>query len=204
MNKLIFGLKNILLTFVFASVFTVTGTSLMILDSQEVLAADQKVFFMLPNSTTIRFERRDAPYFVAAMKERMPSAEVIVQNGEGDAALQQKLVEDALTQGANLIVYTSSDANLSAGSLKAAADAGVPVLLYEHDALGGQVEAGVFFNALSVGQAQGKRALEVINGIGKDVIKMARVKGNQGEYGTKMYEQGQNEYLQPLFDLISL
>ena len=200
MKKLTLFLKEALSIMLFASVFTVAGTSLIFFDSKKVLAADSKVFFMLPNSTTIRFERRDAPYFVAAMKERMPGTEVIVQNGEGDAALQQKLVEDALTQGANLIVYTSSDANLAAGSLKAAADAGVPVLLYEHDALGGQVEAGVFFNALSVGQAQGKRALEVINNINKDVIKMARVKGNQGEYGTKMYEQGQNEFLGPLFD----
>jgi len=32
------------------------------------------------------------------------------------------------------------------------------------------------------------------------VVKIARVKGNQGEYGTRMYEQGQNEYLQPLMD----
>ena len=159
-----------------------------------------KVFFMLPNSTTIRFERRDAPLFVAAMKERLPDAEVIVQNGEGDPDRQQRLVEDALAQGADLIVYTSSDANLAAGALKAAEDAGVPVLLYEHDAIGGKAEAHVLFNALAVGQAQGKRAAELIEAMDKDVVRIARVKGNQGEYGTTMYEQGQNEYLQPLMD----
>ncbi|MCP4381308.1 MAG: sugar ABC transporter substrate-binding protein [Hyphomicrobiales bacterium] len=163
-------------------------------------ADDAKVFFMLPNSTTIRFERRDAPLFVAAMKERLPDAEVIVQNGEGDPDRQQRQVEDALTQGANLIVYTSSDANLAAGSLKAAADANVPVLLYEHDAVGGKAEAHVLFNALAVGQAQGKRAAELIAAMDKDVVKIARVKGNQGEYGTNQYEIGQNEFLQPLMD----
>jgi len=166
-----------------------------------VAAADgAKVFFMLPNSTTIRFERRDAPLFVAAMAERMPDAEVTVQNGEGDPARQQRLVEDALAQGAKLIVYTSSDANLSAGALKAAEDAGVPVLLYEHDAIGGKAEAHVLFNARAVGKAQGKRAAELIEDMGKDVVRIARVKGNQGEYGTTQYELGQNEYLQPLMD----
>ncbi len=165
------------------------------------LAQDgSKIFFMLPNSTTIRFERRDAPLFVAAMTNRMPDAEVIVQNGEGDPDRQQRLVEDALAQGADLIVYTSSDANLAAGALKAAEDAGVPMLLYEHDAVGGMAEAHVLFNALAVGQAQGKRAAELIEAMDKDVVKIARVKGNQGEYGTIQYEIGQNEYLQPLMD----
>jgi len=166
-----------------------------------VAAADgAKVFFMLPNSTTIRFERRDAPLFVAAMAERMPDVEVIVQNGDGDPTRQQRLVEDALVQGASLIVYTSSDANLAAGALLAAEDAGVPILLYEHDAVGGKAEAHVLFNALAVGQAQGARAAELIEAMGKDVVHLARVMGNQGEYGTQQYEIGQNEYLQPLID----
>ncbi len=34
----------------------------------------------------------------------------------------------------------------------------------------------------------------------QDVVKIARVKGNQGEYGTNQYEIGQNEFLQPLMD----
>ncbi|WP_439525017.1 ABC transporter substrate-binding protein [Marivita sp.] len=163
-------------------------------------AQEASVFFMLPNSTTIRFERTDAPLYVAAMKARVPEVTVTVQNGEGDPERQQRLVEDALTQGADLIVYTSSDANLSAGALKAAEEAGVPVLLYEHDAIGGKAEAHVLFNARAVGQAQGKRAAELIEGMPDGTIRIARVKGNQGEYGTTQYELGQNEYLQPLMD----
>ena len=31
-----------------------------------------KVFFLLPNQTTIRFASRDAPFFVQAMKEKAP------------------------------------------------------------------------------------------------------------------------------------
>ena len=163
-------------------------------------AEEASIFFMLPNSTTIRFERRDGPLYVAAMKERMPGATVTVQNGEGDPQRQQRLVEDALAQGADLIVYTSSDANLAAGALKAAEEAGVPVLLYEHDAVGGKAAAHVLFNARAVGQAQGKRAAELIEAMPEGTVKIARVKGNQGEYGTTQYELGQNEFLQPLMD----
>lgn len=164
-------------------------------------AADApKVFFLLPNSTTIRFESRDAPFFKAAMKKYAPDADVIVQNGEGDPSRQQKLVEDAISQGAKVIVLTSTDANLAAGELKAAQDAGVPVLLYDHDAVGGKVEAQVVFDSLAVGEAQGKRAAELIKAMSKSPVKVARVMGNQGEYGTGQYKKGQDEFLQPLID----
>lgn len=160
----------------------------------------KKVFFLLPNSTTIRFESRDAPFFVEAMKKLAPNAQVIVQNGQGDPARQQRLVEDAIAQGASVILLTSTDANLAAGELKAAEAAKVPVVLYDHDAIGGKAEAHVVFDLLAVGQAQGKRAAELIKAMSKSPVKVARVKGNQGEYGTGQYEKGQNEFLQPLID----
>lgn len=178
-----------------------TVTTALVVAAGAAIAEDtQKVFFLLPNSTTIRFESRDAPFFIESLKGYSPNAEVIVQNGEGDPARQQRLVEDAITQGADVIVYTSSDANLAAGSLAAAESAGVPVVLYDHDAVGGKADAHVVFDSLSVGQAQGSRAAELINALDKSPVKVARVKGNQGEYGTGQYEAGQNEFLQPLVD----
>src|SRR5439155_42738 len=130
--------------------------------------------------------------------KKAPLAKVIVQNAQGDPSRQQRLVEDAISQGAKVIVYTSADANLSAGSLAAAAAAKVPVVLYDHDAVGGKADAHVVFDSLSVGRAQGKRAAELIGKMSKSPVKVARVKGNQGEYGTGQYEAGQNEFLKPL------
>lgn len=182
-------MKHRILGTVAASILASAATSAM---------AEDKVFFLLPNSTTIRFESRDAPFFIDALKKKAPQAKVIVQNAQGDPSRQQRLVEDAISQGAKVIVYTSADANLSAGSLAAAATAKVPVVLYDHDAVGGKADAHVVFDSLSVGQAQGKRAAELINKISKPVVKVARIKGNQGEYGTGQYEAGQNEFLKPL------
>ena len=164
-------------------------------------AQDTKsVFFLLPNTTTIRFESRDAPFFVEALKEAAPEAEVTVQNAQGDPQQQQRQIEDAISQGADLIMLTSADANLVAGGLAAAEMAGVPVVLYDHDAIGGKAEAHVVFDSLAVGQAQGQRAAELIEGMDKSPVKVARVKGNQGEFGTMQYEKGQDEFLQPLID----
>lgn len=158
----------------------------------------KKVYYILPNSTTVRFERRDAPLYVKYMKEIMPSAKVIVQNGEGDPTRQQRVVEDAISNGANLIVLIATDPHLAAGELKDAANAHVPVVLYSHNALGGPAKAIVLFVAKAVGVAQGKRAAELIKKMDKAVVHIARVKGQQGEYGTMQYEKGQNHYLEPL------
>lgn len=182
-------MKKFVHTILAASVLASAATAAM---------AEDKVFFLLPNSTTIRFESRDAPFFIDALKQKAPQAKVVVQNAQGDPSRQQRLVEDAISQGAKVIVYTSADANLSAGSLAAAAAAKVPVVLYDHDAVGGKADAHVVFDSLSVGQAQGKRAAELINKINKPQVKVARIKGNQGEYGTGQYEAGQNEFLKPL------
>lgn len=158
----------------------------------------EKVFFLLPNTTTIRFESRDAPFFVEALKKAAPNAQVVVQNAQGDPQQQQRQIEDAISQGAKLILLTSADANLIAGGLAAAQAASIPVVLYDHDAVGGKAEAHIVFDSLAVGQAQGKRAAELINKIEKSPVKVARIKGNQGEYGTGQYEKGQDEFLKPL------
>lgn len=158
----------------------------------------EKVFFLLPNTTTIRFESRDAPFFVEAMKKTAPNAQVVVQNAQGDPQQQQRQIEDAISQGAKLILLTSADANLVAGGLAAAQSANIPVVLYDHDAVGGKAEAHIVFDSLAVGQAQGKRAAELINKLEKSPVNVARIKGNQGEYGTGQYEKGQDEFLKPL------
>jgi D-xylose transport system substrate-binding protein len=74
----------------------------------------KKVFFLLPNTSTIRFESRDAPFFVAAMKEKAPKAKVVVQNAQGDPQLQQRQIEDAIAQGASLRACLRRDCEVMA------------------------------------------------------------------------------------------
>ncbi|RCK38637.1 hypothetical protein TH25_25495, partial [Thalassospira profundimaris] len=78
-------------------------------------AEKEKVFFLLPNSTTTRFENRDAPFFIEAMLEKAPDVELTLVNAQGDPAEQQRQVENAIAQGADLLLFTSADANLAAG-----------------------------------------------------------------------------------------
>jgi D-xylose transport system substrate-binding protein len=158
------------------------------------------VFMLLPNTTTTRFEARDAPLFEEAMKELSPDTKVEIRNAEGDPDKQQEQIEDAVTQGADAIVLISADSNLVSGGLASAAEAEVPVILYDHDARDGQVDAQVVFDSLAVGETQGERAAELINEMPGEGLKVARIMGNPGEYGTQQYTKGQDAALQPLID----
>ncbi|WP_329316375.1 ABC transporter substrate-binding protein [Streptomyces sp. NBC_01262] len=161
----------------------------------------QTVYMLLPNSTTVRFTAQDGPDFQAAMKKDMPGVKVVIQNAENDPQKQVQQVETAINGGASAIVLVAADPYIAGGALQKASTAKVPVLLYDHDARGGNAAAQVVFDSLSVGQNQGKDAAALLSGgtTAKPKV-IARIYGNQGDYGTTQYKKGQDQYLKPLID----
>ena len=157
------------------------------------------VYMLLPNTTTVRFTTQDGPDFKAAMKKAMPDAKVVIQNAENDPQKQVQQVETAISGGASAIVLVAADPYIAGGALQKASVAKVPVLLYDHDARGGPAAAQVVFNSLSVGQNQGQDAAKLLAGgtTAKPKV-IARIYGNQGDYGTTQYKKGQDQYIQPL------
>jgi D-xylose transport system substrate-binding protein len=157
------------------------------------------VYMLLPNTTTVRFVTQDGPDFKAALQKDLPGTKVIIQNAENDPQKQVQQVDTAISAGASAIVLVAADPYIAGGALQHAAQAKVPVLLYDHDARGGTAAAQVVFNSLSVGQNQGKDAAAVLAGATATAPKViARIYGNQGDYGTTQYKKGQDQYLQPL------
>jgi D-xylose transport system substrate-binding protein len=161
----------------------------------------KKVYMLLPNTTTVRFVTQDGPKFKAAMERALPGSKVIVQNAEGDPSKQVAQVETAISGGADAIVLVAADPFIAGGALQKAQQAKVPVVLYDHDAHGGEAEAQVVFDSLSVGENQGRDAAKLFGGgtpANPKVI--ARIYGNQGDYGTSKYKEGQDKYLNPLIE----
>jgi len=161
--------------------------------------AGKTVYMLLPNTTTVRFVTQDGPQFEAAMKQQSPDTKVVIQNAEGDPQKQVQQVETAVSAGASAIVLVAADPFIAGGALQQASKAKVPVLLYDHDARGGEAAAQVIFDSLSVGQNQGKDAAEVLKDATTSAPKtIARIYGNQGDFGTTQYKKGQDEALEPL------
>jgi D-xylose transport system substrate-binding protein len=159
----------------------------------------KKVYMLLPNTTTVRFVSQDGPKFKAAMEKALPGSKVIVQNAEGDPQKQVQQVETAISGGADAIVLVAADPFIAGGALQKAQQAKVPVILYDHDARGGEAIAQVVFNSLSVGQDQGRDAAKLFaDGTAAKPKVIARIYGNQGDYGTTNYKKGQDQFLAPL------
>jgi len=157
------------------------------------------VYMLLPNTTTVRFTSQDGPDFQAAMQKDLPGVKVVIQNAENDPQKQVQQVQTAIAGGASAIVLVAADPYIAGGALQEATTAKVPVLLYDHDARGGDAAAQVVFDSLSVGQNQGKdAAAQLTGGTTANPKVIARIYGNQGDYGTTQYKKGQDQYLQPL------
>src|SRR5690242_5102372 len=62
----------------------------------------KKIALLLPESKTARYESQDRPLFTAKVQQLCPDCEVIYNNANQDAAVQQSQAEAALTNGANV------------------------------------------------------------------------------------------------------
>jgi D-xylose transport system substrate-binding protein len=158
------------------------------------------VTFLLPNTTTTRFVEHDAPAFVAAMKELAPGVTVDIQNAEGKSDLQLNQAETAINSGTKVIVLTAADPSLSGAVLARAAEANIPVVGYEHEALDGPLYTQVIFDPYKVGEAQGSYFAEHLPAGTDGKVTIGRIYGNNGDNYTIQDLAGQNSQMQPLID----
>ncbi len=159
------------------------------------------MFYLMPNATTPRYVNSDAPAIEAALAEFAPNMTLELLNAEGDPQTQVQQAETAISRGAKAIILTSADPNLSAGVLEKAAEAGVPVIAYEHEALNGPLDYFVVFSPYSAGKQQAEFvASQIDDGTLTAPVRLARLYGNAGDNYNEEMLRGQNEILQPLID----
>ena len=167
--------------------------------SAEAGALEGTVFYLMPNATTPRYVNSDAPAIEAALAEHAPGLTLELLNAEGDPQKQVQQAETAISRGAKAIILTAADPNLSAGVLEKAAEAGVPVIAYEHEALNGPLDYFVVFSPYSAGKQQAEFfASQIADGTLTAPVKLARLYGNAGDNYNEEMLRGQNEILQPL------
>jgi D-xylose transport system substrate-binding protein len=177
-----------------------TSTSAGASTGGQVSQVTGSVSFLLPNTTTTRFIQHDSPAFVAAMGELAPGVTVEVLNAEGKPDQQLTQAESAINSGAKAIVLVAADPSLSGAVLQKAAEADIPVIGYEHEALDGPLYAQVIFDPKKVGEAQGQYFADNLPTGTDGVVTISRIYGNNGDNYTMQDQAGQNEKIQPLID----
>jgi D-xylose transport system substrate-binding protein len=153
-----------------------------------------KIALLLPESKTARYENQDRPSFVAKVRELCPDCEVIYANAEQDAAQQQQQAEQAITNGAKVLVVDAVDVRSAAAIATNARSRGVPVVSYARLIDGADLDAYVSIDPFRVGQQQGEALLRALPG-GGEGARIVMINGSPTDSNSAPYKEGAHDVL---------
>src|SRR3954463_12727178 len=114
-----------------------------------------KVAVLLPDTkSSVRWETADRPLLTSAFKSAGVPA--TIQNAQGDKSTQQQQAEQAITNGAKVILLVNLDSGSGAAIEANAKSQGVKTIDYDRLTLGGSADYYVSFDNVAVGKLQGQ------------------------------------------------
>jgi D-xylose transport system substrate-binding protein len=156
---------------------------------------------LLPDTASSdRWENFDRPAFVAAFEEAglVEEEDFQILNAEGDPTTQQTQAEQALTNGATVIVLTNLDSGSGAAIHDAAKQAGASVIDYDRLTLGGQADFYVSFDNVRVGELQGETLVQCVEDAGIENPNFVMLRGSPDDNNATLFADGANSVLDPL------
>ncbi|SIS85060.1 monosaccharide ABC transporter substrate-binding protein, CUT2 family [Paracoccus saliphilus] len=111
------------------------------------------VAFLMPDQASTRYEEHDFPGFKAAMEELCPDCEIVYQNANADASLQQQQINSVIAQGAKIIVLDPVDSAAAAGLVQIAHSQDVKVIAYDRPIPDVPADYYVSFDNKGIGEA---------------------------------------------------
>src|SRR3954466_12094682 len=155
-----------------------------------------KVAVLLPDTkSSVRWETADRPLLEQAFKAA--GVPVEIQNAQGDKSTQQQQAEQAITNGAKIILLTNLDSGSGAAIENQAAAKGVKVIDYDRLTLKGKANYYVSFDNVKVGELQGQGLAKCLGSSGKPRI--AELNGSPDDNNATLFAKGYNSVLEPLY-----
>jgi len=157
-----------------------------------------KVAVLLPDSkSSVRWETVDRPSLDAAFKAAGVEAEI--QNAEGDKATQTQQAEQAITNGAKVLLLVNLDSGSGAAIAANAQSQGVKVIDYDRLTLDTDAtDYYVSFNNEKVGQLQGQGLVDCMGD--KQGAQVAVLNGSPTDNNATLFKQGYDSVINPKFD----
>jgi D-xylose transport system substrate-binding protein len=121
--------------------------------------------------------------------------QVLVQEANHDAKLQNDQIKNMVTQGAKVIIAVAEDGDSLATAVDEVAKKGVKVIAYDRLIKSANIAAYVSFDNVDVGRNQAKGVLAV-----KDSGNFVLLGGSPTDNNAHLFRAGQMEVLQPLID----
>ena len=156
-----------------------------------------KVAVLLPDTkSSVRWETVDRPF----LKKAFDAAGVqsTIQNAEGDKSTQQQQAEQAITNGAKVLLLVNLDSGSGAAIEANAQSRGVKVIDYDRLTLNGNADYYVSFDNKKVGQLQGQGLVSCLGNMSGQSI--AELNGSPTDNNATLFKQGYDSVLKPLYD----
>jgi D-xylose transport system substrate-binding protein len=167
-------------------------------DSSSAGNPAQKVAVLLPDTeSSVRWETADRPLLGAAFKAA--GVPYTIQNAQGDTSTQQQQAEQAITNGAKILLLTNLDSGSGAAIEKQAQARGVKVIDYDRLTLKGNASYYVSFNNVTVGKLQGQGLVKCLQDSGASKPTVAELNGSPDDNNATLFAQGYDSVLDPLY-----
>jgi D-xylose transport system substrate-binding protein len=159
-----------------------------------------KVAVLLPDSkSSVRWETVDRPFLQEAFEAAGVEAEIV--NAEGDKNTQTQQAEQAITNGAKVILLVNLDSGSGAAIAANAKSQGVKVIDYDRLTL--QTDATdyyVSFDNEVVGQLQGQGLVDCIEAAGTENPEIAVLNGSPTDNNATLFKNGYDSVINPKFE----
>jgi D-xylose transport system substrate-binding protein len=158
------------------------------------------IWVLLPDTASSdRWEQEDAPYFTEAFEAAGLSEgdDFTVVNAEGDAATQQSQAEQAIADGASVIVLASLDTGSGSAIIDQAKDEDIAVVEYDRFNTGGSGgDAYVSFDNVAVGAAMAEAVEPAIDALNLSPARVVELNGGEEDNNSFLFKQGYDETVQ--------
>ncbi len=153
---------------------------------------DKSIWVLLPDSASSpRWETDDRPYFDQAFSDA--GVDHTIVNAEGDAATQQSQAEQAIADGAGVIVLTSIDTGSGGAIIDSAKEAGVDVIEYDRFNTGSSGgSAYVSFDNVAVGATMADVLEPIIDELASDPKQVVMLNGGEEDNNAFLFRDGYN------------
>ena len=171
-------------------------------DTAAIAAAGEgSIWVLLPDSATSdRWEKDDRRFFAEGFEAAglVEGDDFSIVNAEGDAATQISQAEQAIGDGAAVIVLTSNDSGSGATIIDLAREAGVAVVEYDRfntEGQGGDVY--VSFDNVRVGATMADVMEPVIDGLGVGTPQVVMLNGGEEDNNAFLFRDGYAATVEP-------
>jgi D-xylose transport system substrate-binding protein len=160
-----------------------------------------KVGIFLPDTASSnRYETKDHPLLVKAIKAAIPNVQIDYHNAQGDASRQLQEAVDGMNSGDCILVVDPQEGVQAASIANDAKARNIPIISYDRLIQSKNTSYYVSFDNVAVGALQGDYIVDNYQAYATTTpVNIDIISGSQTDSNALMFSQGLHEVLDPYF-----